>query len=138
MLVTATTIADVRINKSSCNFHSTPIFITTTTFTKNEIDVLGCIILHMKSDDSFLLQLKLEEMIAGHHYDYSCGRHIIGDYRHKFLNPNQEYNRCYSNFDCCSLSLGRMDIFLDSFFENDLKDGIITESEAQEIINLII
>ncbi|ORX37465.1 formate C-acetyltransferase [Piromyces finnis] len=40
--------------------------------------------------------------------------------------------------DGAAMSLGRVDAFLDCFFENDLKKGIINEAEAQEIIDNLI
>ncbi|KAG4085784.1 hypothetical protein H8356DRAFT_1435038 [Neocallimastix lanati (nom. inval.)] len=40
--------------------------------------------------------------------------------------------------DGAAMSLGRVDAFLDCFFENDLKNGVITESEAQEIVDNLI
>lgn len=40
--------------------------------------------------------------------------------------------------DGAAMSLGRVDAFLDCFFENDLKKGLITESEAQEIVDNLI
>jgi len=40
--------------------------------------------------------------------------------------------------DGAAMSLGRVDAFLDCFFENDLKNGVITEAEAQEIVDNLI
>src|SRR5699024_9614042 len=37
-----------------------------------------------------------------------------------------------------AMSLGRTSTFLDIYFERDLKNGIITEEEAQEIIDQFI
>src|SRR5688572_8935447 len=34
-----------------------------------------------------------------------------------------------------AMSLGRVSTFLDAYFERDLRDGVITESQAQEIID---
>lgn len=37
-----------------------------------------------------------------------------------------------------AMSLGRVDAFFDIYFERDLKNGVITESEAQEIIDQFV
>ncbi len=37
-----------------------------------------------------------------------------------------------------AMSLGRVDAFLDIYFENDLKEGTITESEIQELVDQFI
>jgi len=40
--------------------------------------------------------------------------------------------------DGAAMSLGRVDAFLDCFFENDLKNGVLDEAHAQEIIDNLI
>ncbi|ORY40036.1 formate C-acetyltransferase [Neocallimastix californiae] len=40
--------------------------------------------------------------------------------------------------DGAAMSLGRVDAFLDCFFENDLKNGVLDEAHAQEIVDNLI
>ena len=37
-----------------------------------------------------------------------------------------------------AMSLGRVDAFLDIYFENDLQKGLITESEIQELVDQFV
>ena len=40
--------------------------------------------------------------------------------------------------DGAAMSLGRVDAFLDTYFEKDLKSGTLNESQAQEIVDQFI
>ncbi|WP_324650907.1 formate C-acetyltransferase [Georgenia sp. H159] len=75
---------------------------------------------------------ELKQMAASYGYDISgparTGREAVQWLYFAYLGAVKEQNGA-------AMSLGRTSTFLDIFLERDLADGVLTESEAQEIID---
>ncbi len=82
---------------------------------------------------SFLELLK--EMAAGYDLDISVpatnAKEAVQWLYFGYLAANKEQNGA-------AMSLGRVGTFLDIYIERDLKDGVITEDEAQELIDQLV
>ena len=82
---------------------------------------------------SFLNMLK--EMAAGYGCDISApatnAREAVQWLYFGYLAANKEQNGA-------AMSLGRTGSFLDIYIERDLREGVITESEAQELIDQLV
>ena len=78
---------------------------------------------------------KLKEMALGYGCDISLpatnAREAIQWTYFGYLAANKEQNGA-------AMSLGRVSTFLDIYIERDLKAGVITESEAQELIDQLV
>lgn len=74
----------------------------------------------------------LKDMAALYGFDISCpaqnSREAIQWLYFAYLAANKEQNGA-------AMSLGRVSTFLDIYFERDLKAGLMTESEAQELMD---
>jgi formate acetyltransferase 1 len=81
----------------------------------------------------FLIQLK--EMAKGYGFDISMpasnAKEAVQWLYFAYLGAIKEQNGA-------AMSLGRTSTFLDIYFERDLKNGIINESEAQEIVDQFV
>lgn len=81
----------------------------------------------------FLKQLK--EMALAYEIDISCPAKTAGEavqwLYFAYLGAIKEQNGA-------AMSLGRISTFLDIYFERDLRNGFLTESEAQEIIDQFV
>jgi formate C-acetyltransferase len=74
----------------------------------------------------------LKEMAAT--YGFDVGRPAKGS-KEAVQWLYMAYLAAVKDQDGAAMSLGRIDSFLDIYFEEDLKNGVITEEEAQEIID---
>ena len=78
---------------------------------------------------------QIKNMASSYGYDISCpasnAREAVQWLYFGYLAAVKENNGA-------AMSLGRVDAFLDIYIERDLKNGVITESEAQELIDQFV
>lgn len=90
--------------------------------------------IHARQEIAWQIKALEELKVMGADYGFDLGR-PAEDFREAVQWLYLGYLAAVKEQDGAAMSMGKIDAFLDIYAERDLKDGVMTESEVQEVID---